>query len=148
MSFKSKNGNTYGSAYVARRHDRHHDETVAQESKEPKQVEAGEKEGVQDNSSKNQVVAEHGRARKVIINHDHEAHKHHVTSQHEDGHTHESEHDNPEAAHAEGNALAEVNPEANIEPEDQLGIEPDQEDVPHKHKHTPEPDGFNMPSLD
>lgn len=144
MAFKSKNGQSYGSAYVAKRKDRAHDETNAKhEAGESKQFEAGEQEGAKEGVDSNDVVAQHGKARKVIIHHDHEGHKHHVTTHHEDGHVNESDHATPEEAHAEGDKLAGVSPDIESENEEQRG---DDEMVTMGKHH--DQDGFAMPPLD
>lgn len=144
--FESKNGKKYGSAYVAKRHDAAHaekDQSSKHESAETKSFEAGEQEGSQEGED-NAVVAEHGKALKVTIHHDHEGNKHHVTSQHADGHVHESDHQTAEEAHEEGGRLAQI---SHISPEETVDQEPKPEDM-NVHKSTHEADGFEMPSLD
>jgi hypothetical protein len=47
-----------------------------------------------------QVVAEHGPAHKLVIEHDHAGGEHHVTSHHEDGYVHRETLGTPEMAHA------------------------------------------------
>lgn len=52
------------------------------------------------------VVAEHGPANAVHVTHDHAANKHHVHSEHEDGHATESDHGSADEAHDHAKALA------------------------------------------
>lgn len=52
------------------------------------------------------VVAEHGPANEVHVSHDRSAGKHHVHSEHEDGHQTESDHASSDEAHDHGKALA------------------------------------------
>jgi len=73
-----------------------------------------------------QVVAEHGPASKVVIEHDHDAQHSTVTSHHEDGHVHTAEHDGSDhaemahahAAHAGGVADSEALHEAHAGDQD------------------------------
>lgn len=144
MAFKSKDGNSYGSAYVAKRKDREHGEANSKhEAKESKPFEAGEQEGAKEGADQNDVVAQHGKALKVTIHHDHEGHKHHVTSHHADGHVNESDHETPEDAHAEAGKLAEVSPDIESEDEGQRG----EDEMVTMGKHHDQ-DGFAMPPLD
>jgi hypothetical protein len=52
------------------------------------------------------VVAAHGPAHQVTINHDHEMGTHSVHSMHADGHEHQSEHGSVEEAHEHAKNLA------------------------------------------
>lgn len=52
------------------------------------------------------VVAEHGPANEIHVSHDRAANKHHVHSEHEDGHQTESDHASSDEAHDHGKALA------------------------------------------
>jgi hypothetical protein len=52
------------------------------------------------------VVAEHGPAIEVHVSHDRSANKHHVHSEHEDGHATESDHGSSDEAHDHAKALS------------------------------------------
>ena len=94
----------FGSAFRGRKFDSMHAGPSAEhEAKENPEFEAGEKEGKEE---VHPVVAEHGKAHKVHIKHDHAGNKHHVTSMHEDGHVNESDHASAQEAHDEGAKLA------------------------------------------
>ena len=96
----------FGSAFRGRKYDEMHAEPSAEhEAKETPEFEAGEKEGKEE---VHPVVAEHGKAHSVHVKHNHSANKHHVTSQHEDGHVNESDHASAQEAHQEGGSLAGV----------------------------------------
>lgn len=144
--FDSKNGKKYGSAYVAKRHDAAHDESASKEKEVKVHAKAPtenvESHGEPDGDEQNPVVAEHGKARRVVINHDHEAGKHHVTSTHEDGHTHEADYDTPEQAWEEGGKYANIDLKKMGKAGDQQGAasEGDNDEVN-------DGDGFEMPPL-
>lgn len=102
----------FGSAYVAKRYDENHpeehdekNETPMQEHEETPEQEKKEKE---ENTEEHPVVKKHGKAHSIHIKHDHVAKKHHVMSQHEDGHTNESDHPTADEAHAEASKLAGI----------------------------------------
>lgn len=141
--FESKNGKRYGSAYVAKRHDAAHEEKASKDVKTsveaPKEI-VDHNEGP--NTEENPVVAEHGKARRVVINHDHEANRHHVTSTHEDGHTEEGDYETPEQAWEEGGKFANISLKKLGKAGDQQGAasEGDNEEVN-------DGDGFQMPPL-
>lgn len=151
--FKSKNGKSYGSAYVGKKHDAAHDEAEAKhgamktEVKEPKEKVMGHDESGMDHNEpdgdeQNPVVAEHGPAVHVHIKHDHVANKHHVTSTHEDGHTEEGDYETPEQAWEEGGKFANISLKKLGKAGDQQGAasEGDNEEVN-------DGDGFEMPPL-
>jgi hypothetical protein len=60
----------------------------------------------EDEQDPHAVVAEHGKASEVHIEHDHEMGAHHVHSIHEDGHEHHSDHASAEEAHEHAKNLA------------------------------------------
>jgi len=144
----------FGSAYVGKRYDENHKEAATEEPVDEKDTkkklgkvlsdksgelaeEMGEKQdNPQEEEQEHPVVAQHGKAKSVHINHDHAANRHHVTSVHEDGHTNESDHESAEDAHGEGRKLAGLSagPEAESEPTPGEGG-------------GMEEDGFDMPSL-
>lgn len=118
--YQSKDGKKkFGSKFAGRRYDSFHggDENMdaKHEAAETPEFEAGEKEGAEEKDM-HPVVAQHGKAHKVHIHHNHAQGKHHVTTMHEDGHVNESDHETPEEAHSEGMKLAGVQtPEADKE---------------------------------
>jgi hypothetical protein len=65
----------------------------------------GADEGMGEESPE-ETVAAHGPANVVHITHDHAAGKHHVHSEHEDGHATESDHGSADEASDRGKALA------------------------------------------
>ena len=154
MGFPTKSGKSFGSAYVAKRHDQEHDkadqmsksvmgDTPAHEEKETPEFEKGEQEGQTEkpeqegmNESPEQVAQEHGPATTVHVAHDHKAGKHHVTSTHPDGHVHTSDHATAEEAHHAAGALSNGDQASAGNPEAQ-GMAPA----------APESDGFSMPRL-
>jgi|ERR1700675_2128208 len=127
--FTTKAGQKFGSAFVGRKKDAMHaedgkQESAKHESAETPEFEAGEKEGMGENATPaGKVVAEHGKATAVHIKHDHVAHKHHVTSMHEDGHVHESDHATPEEAHQAAATLGGEGAANNAENESGMGAE-------------------------
>ena len=138
--FKSKSGKSFGSAYVAKRHDDEADkkaqsimggEGQEHEAAETPEFEKGEQEGM--NEAPEQVAKEHGPATTVHIAHDHKNKKHHVVSTHKDGHVHSSDHGSANEAHDHAAALSAGGDQPSAE-----GME---------HEGAPEADGFQMPKL-
>jgi hypothetical protein len=62
--------------------------------------------GEEDEQDPHAVVAEHGPAAHVDIDHEHEIGSHHVHSVHADGHEHHSDHASAEEAHEHAKNLA------------------------------------------
>jgi hypothetical protein len=115
--FKSKAGKSFGSAYVAKRHDDEADkkaqsvlgDSPEHEAAETPEFERGEQEGQKEapeQEKPDQVVAKHGPATQVTIHHDHKGKKHHIVSRHADGHIHSSDHATADEAHGAAAALA------------------------------------------
>ena len=148
--FKSKDGKSFGSAYVAKRRDDEHAKSLPMgETKEaPRTNPMGEAKTssneatAPDNDVKanpenvdpHQIVAQHGKAHTIHVAHDHKAKKHHVMSTHEDGHVQESEHASPKDAHDAAAVLAGAGSDQPAGSEN-----PEME--------APEADGFSMPKL-
>ena len=103
--FESKSGKKFMNAFKAKRHSEAHGVNTPKgaehevESKQDMSVEA---------PKPSEVVAEHGKAHKVTVSHDHESSKHSVESHHEDGHVHKSDHESAEEAHDHAKQLAGV----------------------------------------
>ncbi len=148
MAFPTKSGKSFGSAYVAKRHDNEHEkmaksvlggDSAAHEAGESKPFEAGEQEGQKEQPEQNeqpsQVVAQHGPANTVHVAHDHKAKKHHVTSTHADGHVHTADHASAGEAHKAASELAGGD-QAQSENPAAAGAAA-----------APEADGFSMPRL-
>ena len=144
MAFPTKSGKSFGSAYVAKRHDKEHEKAAQgilggdkHEAAETPEFEKGEQEGQTEQPEQNehpsQVVSQHGPANTVHIAHDHKAKKHHVISTHKDGHVHESEHATASEAHNHASELAG-------------GDQPSAE-ATGAAPAAPEADGFSMPRL-
>lgn len=147
---KTKDGSkSFGSKFAARRYDEVHGannekpeegshvEHAMHQVKEPvESKKESENEGEQE---VHPVVQEHGKAHTVHITHDHAANKHHVRSEHEDGHVNESDHETPEEAHEQGGKLANVSLKKTGEAGEQQGAasEGDNDNL----------DGFVMPQL-
>jgi hypothetical protein len=147
MAFPTKSGKSFGSAYVAKRHDDEYDKkaqgvmgaaktepkgmtpTPEHEAAEKPQFEAGEKEGQAEG-----VVAEHGPATNVTVHHDHKNNRHHVVSRHADGHMNTSDHASAQEAHDTASTLG------GAEPSGQAQGQPQAEEAPAA-------DGFAMPKL-
>jgi hypothetical protein len=151
--FQSKDGKKFGSAFVAKRRDKEHEQSmgVDQPTKgtEPKEEPRTDMNGealmskananAPDNNVKaspegvdaGQVAAEHGPANTVHVAHDHKANKHHVTSTHSDGHVHTSEHGSSKEAHDAASQLSNAGDQPNENQENEA----------------PESDGFSMPKL-
>ena len=140
--FKSKDGKSFGSSYVAKRRDSEHDkmaqsvmgDSPEHEAAETPEFEKGEQEGMKEapeQEKPEQVVAKHGPANTVHVTHDRKAKKHHVVSTHADGHVHSSDHGSASEAHSHAAALANS------------GDQPSAEGAPE----APEADGFQMPKL-
>jgi len=102
MSFKAKDGKQFGNIFRQRKHDEMHGVMMPKAGKEKEMPEKMEVEA----PKPHEVVAEHGKAKTVHIEHDHEGGKHSLTSMHEDGHEHKSEHESAEEAHDHGKQLA------------------------------------------
>lgn len=157
---KKTPGKKFGSIFAGKHYDENHSEdgvhseSPEHEAKESPEFEAGEQEGAaehehndhaeeeHDNAEVHPVVAEHGKAHKVVIHHDEKAGRHTVTSHHKDGHVHSAVHEVPEEAHKDGRVLAGV-------PAD--GQEKEHESPFHQGKAqagtSSEEDGFAMPDL-
>jgi hypothetical protein len=137
--FKSKAGKSFGSAYVAKRHDDEADKKAQvamgggsnkpvmspeHEAAETPEFEKGEQEGAKEvnpeqNEKPEQVVAKHGPATTIHVTHDRKANKHHVVSTHADGHVHTSDHASADEAHKAAGALSggdQAAPEAEPNP--------------------------------
>jgi len=146
--FKSKDGKSFGSAYVAKRRDK---ELSAPEKpmasrEEPRTNSEGEalmskaNANAPDNDVKSSpenvdpsaVVAEHGPATDVHIHSDMKANEHHVVSHHKSGHVHHSKHSSAQDAHKAAAVLAEASDQPSGSPESD---------------NAPESDGFTMPRL-
>jgi hypothetical protein len=132
--FQSKDGKKFGSAFVARRRDKEHEQSMSTEAPDKAMVpkeesrtnDMGEAKMSKMNASApdndvetnpdgvdaNQVASEHGPATSVHVKHDHQANTHHVTSMHKDGHVHMSKHGSAKEAH---DAAAQLGGEANTE---------------------------------
>jgi len=161
--FKAKDGKRFGSIFAGRKYDENHTEdgmhseggVPEHESKEAPEFEAAEKEGADEHAHESHegaeqealneehpVVAEHGKAHKIVISHDEKSGRHTVTSHHKDGHVHSVTHEDAHKAHAEGNKLAGVPADGQNE----------EHDSPyHQGKGqagaSSEEDGFAMPDL-
>jgi hypothetical protein len=136
-------GKKFGSIMAGRHFDENHTEdgihaetgaeTPEHEAAETPEFEAGEQEGKKEKEAEGEVhpvVAEHGKAHKTVVSHDHEAGRHTVTSHHKDGHVHTNVHEQAHKAHDEARRLA--------------GVE---EETPEKHTAPAEEDNFQMPEL-
>ena len=153
--FKSRDGKSFGSAYVAKKRDAMHGEgdksLSAPESpmsskEEPRTGTDGEalfsksEANAPDNDVKtnpekvdpHSVVSEHGPASDVHIHSDHKANEHHVISHHKSGHVHHSKHSSASDAHKAAAELAESGDQPSGNPEGDGA---------------PEYDGFTMPRL-
>ena len=167
--YTSKSGKKFGSIFAGRKHDQDHTPdgmhsegkpmSEEHEAKETPEFEAGEhegaKEGVEEKNPEangeehaegetHPVVAEHGKATKVVIHHDEKTGRHTVTSHHADGHVHMNVHEHAHKAHDEGRELANVPPAGKEENEEKDGFnhkEQGQQGAPS------EEDGFAMPNL-
>jgi uncharacterized protein YwqG len=113
--YQAKDGKKFGSKFAGRKYDSVHGGEEKMDEKheeaEKPEFEMGEKEGAEEGKDEQEmhpVVAEHGKAHKVHIHHDHARGKHHVTTMHEDGHVNESDHASAQEAHGEGAKLAGV----------------------------------------
>ena len=148
--YPTKDGKKKGSAYVGKRYDEMHGKNAVSEATdntqheaaETPEFEAGEQEGMNEPKEgaeeTHPVVAAHGKAVHVHIHHDHAANKHHVESDHEDGHKNMTEHQSPQEAHEEGGRLAGVS----VQKENKAkGVQDAQQGAKS------EEDGFEMPPL-
>ena len=154
--YTSKSGKKFGSIFAGRRHDADHtedgmhSESPEHEKAESPEFEAGEQEGAVENKAEEHegethpVVAEHGKATKVVIHHDEKTGRHTVTSHHADGHVHMNVHEHAHKAHDEARQLADVPPAGKEENEEKDGFghkDQGQQGAPS------EEDGFAMPDL-
>lgn len=89
----SHDGELHGNLQMVERYDE-------SKGKQKKPKETGGEHEAGGHDEIKQVVAEHGPAHKVVIEHDHDGGQHHVTSHHEDGHVHEATLGTPAEAHA------------------------------------------------
>jgi hypothetical protein len=117
---KKTPGKRFGSIFAGKKYDEDHtedgmhSESPMHEAKETPEFEAGEKEGMKPGEQEEHseevhpMVAEHGKAHKIVISHDHKAGRHTVQSHHTDGHVHTNVHDAAHKAHDEARELAEV----------------------------------------
>ena len=133
--FKSKAGKSFGSAYVAKRHDDEADkkaqsvlggDSAAHEAAETPEFEKGEQEGAKEapeQEKPEQVVAKHCPANSVHVTHDRKAKKHHVVRTHADGHVHTSDHATADEAHKAAGALSGGDQEQATEPNPAMGGE-------------------------
>lgn len=152
--FKSKDGKSFGSAYVAKRRDAAHESGMG--TNEPEKPEASKEEPrtsnegealfskseatAPDNDVKTNpenmdphaVVAEHGPALSTTVHSDHANNEHHVMSHHKSGHVHHSKHGNAPDAHKAAMELASEGDQPAGNPSD---------------NEAPEADGFSMPKL-
>lgn len=146
---KTKDGKkSFGSGFAARRYDEVHakdekpeagsqvDHAMHQVNEPVEPKKEMEHEGEEE---MHPVVKEHGAAHTVHIHHDKATGKHHVKSEHEDGHINDSDHETPEEAHEQGGKLANVSLKKTGEAGDQQGAasEGDNDNM----------DGFEMPQL-
>jgi hypothetical protein len=161
--FTSKSGKKFGSVFAGKHYDENHtedgmhSESPEHEAKESPEFEAGEQEGAEEHKAEGEgegeeqpgeevhpVVAEHGKAHKTIVTHDHEAGRHTVTSHHKDGHVHTNVHEHAHKAHDEARSLAGVPPAGKEKNEEKEGFghkDQGQQGAPS------EEDGFAMPNL-
>lgn len=109
MAFKAKDGKNFGNRQKMQAYDEREPKA---EAKEPESEPA-------DDQSIEEVVAQHGPADKVEIEHDHEGGHHKVTSHH-GGHKHHSAHGSAAEAHMHGAKAAGLE-EANESPEFEAG---------------------------
>jgi hypothetical protein len=154
-------GKKFGSIFAGKKYDEDHtedgmhSESAEHEAKESPEFEKGEQEGSDEHehnshegaeqealNEEHPIVAEHGKAHKVVIQHDAKSGRHTVTSHHKDGHMHSVSHETPEEAHKEGRSLA--------------GVPADGQDEKHDSPYhqgkaqagaSSEEDGFAMPDL-
>lgn len=155
---KKSPGKKFGSIFAGKHYDENHtddgmhSESPEHEAKETPEFEAGEHEGVVEDKAKNEgeendeehpVVAEHGKAHKVVIHHDHEAGRHTVTSHHKDGHSHSNVHPTDHEAHKEGRKLAGVPADGQAEEHES----PMGQKGKSQAGASSEEDGFAMPDL-
>ena len=150
--FKSKDGKSFGSAYVAKKRDSMHagagDKSMPMgESKAaPRTNPQGEalmsaaNANAPDNDVKANpegvdaasVVAQHGPAVSTTVHHDHKGGNHVVVSRHANGHVHTSKHSSAKDAHDEAAQLAGADQPAAGAP---------------AAPEAPESDGFSLPKL-
>jgi hypothetical protein len=119
MAFKAKDGSHHHSASRAAFHDKMAADKAAGDGAKDGAVETKPKgdgaDGMEDGEDVShmpihEVVAKHGPAEKVEMEHDHEGGKHTKTSHH-GGKKHVSEHENAAEAHEHGMMAAGVNEE-------------------------------------
>lgn len=100
---KNAEGKHFSSKFRMARHEAAH-KADQHEANETPEFEAGEQEGAEEGQEPGEgediqsIVAQHGPAEEVHIEHDHAAGKHKVTSHH-GGHKHVAEHATAEEAH-------------------------------------------------
>jgi hypothetical protein len=152
-------GKRFGSIFAGKKYDENHSEdglhseSPEHEAAETPEFEAGEQEGAKEHEAEmseehegedHPVVAEHGKAHKVIIHHDEASGRHTVTSHHKDGHVHTVAHEHAHEAHKEASDLAGVPPAGKEDNEEHMGFGKD-----HKGQAgaPSEEDGFAMPNL-
>lgn len=98
-SASSSDGKLHGNRQMV---DRYNESKGKKSLREPTER-GGESGGVHEEGGHDeikQVVEEHGPAKKITIDHDHDAGEHHVASHHDDGHIHHAVHDSAAMAHA------------------------------------------------
>jgi hypothetical protein len=156
---KKSPGKRFGSIFAGRKYDEAHtedglhSESPEHEEKETPEFEAGEHEGAVEKEHESEehegeehpIVAEHGKAHKIMIHHDHEAGRHTVTSHHKDGHTNTTVHEHAHKAHDEARQLAAVPPAGKEENEEKQS--PWGEKGKGQQGAPSEEDGFEMPNL-
>ena len=149
-------GKRFGSIFAGKKYDEDHSEdgmhseSPDHEKSETPEFEAGEKEGMKPSEQEEHMgeqhpmVAEHGKAHKIVISHDHATGRHTVQSHHKDGYIHTNVHDAAHKAHDEARELAEVPPAGKEKNEEKDGFghkDQGQQGAPS------EEDGFSMPNL-
>ena len=97
----------FGNLETQHLHDRLHGAPKAPLAEKAPEIREELREG--ENESPESVVAEHGKAHEVHVEHDHEGGEHKVNSKHPDGHEHHSRHSSAKEAHEHGAALAGAN---------------------------------------
>lgn len=100
MAYEAKDGKKFGNRQKMQAYDE-------RGKSEPKQESEGGEGSDMSSQDIGEVVAQHGPADKVEIEHDHAAGKHHVTSHH-GGKKHHSEHGSAAEAHMHGARAAGV----------------------------------------
>ena len=88
----------------------------------PQERGSGEVDGGEEQQAPEEVVAEHGPAVEVHIQHEHEMGSHHVHSVHPDGHEHHSDHGSAGEAHEHAKKLASADSEQEPSADEEEGI--------------------------